>query len=182
MNKLQALLTLFILGAGLGALYDSFHVWFGVTGYANPTLFHLSWWVFPEFGLAAVLIGISHPWGDKLLNRPHADQSWSEIFFDILCFGFIYLLSAALAPHPILCALTLLTGNALMWHVSDKTWQGVVLAILTAIIGTGFEMALTTTDHFFYTHPHILGVPFWLPLLYTSASMTVGNLGRKLLS
>ena len=69
-----------------------------------------------------------------------------------------------------------------MWYVSDKTWQGFVLAILTAIVGTGFEMVLTTTGHFYYTQPHILGVPVWLPLLYICASIAVGNLGRKLLS
>lgn len=180
-NKLHSFLILFLLGASMGAGFDYLYTVFGVSGYTTPTVGNLPWWVFPEFGLATVLIGFSHPWCDTRLHRPQTNQSWGEIFFDILCFGFVYLLSAALSSHPILCSLTLFTGGILMWVASDKTWQGVLLAIITAIIGTGFEMTLSASGQFFYTHPHFWGVPFWLPLLYASASMAVGNLGRKLL-
>jgi hypothetical protein len=77
----------------------------------------------------------------------------------------------------------LIAGSTiLVWLLLDRTWQGVVLAILTAIVGTLVEITLVRLGAFWYLPPKdaLFGVGSWLPWLYFSASVAVGNLGRFL--
>jgi hypothetical protein len=68
------------------------------------------------------------------------------------------------------------------WWFWDRTGSGLAFALVTAALGTGFEISQVRAGTFYYTtgHQNLWGVPSWLPSLYCCASVTVGNLGRCL--
>jgi hypothetical protein len=68
------------------------------------------------------------------------------------------------------------------WLLAGRSWQNLLLSLVTAITGTLIEMTLVAAGAFSYVHPDILGVPFWLPCIYACASLAVGDLGRSLMS
>ena len=175
-----AMLWLFLLGAILGSCLDAFHVHSGVERYPVPVLFGLAWWVPLLFGAAAVAIGTSHVLADPLLGhvrRPYRlPISLSELAWLLLA----YLVGAS--------ALTSLTKAGLLfiiylnfWLLSGRSWQNLLLSVVTAITGTLVEMILVTAGAFSYLHPDFIGVPYWLPCMYACASLALGNLGRSLI-
>lgn len=68
------------------------------------------------------------------------------------------------------------------WLLAGRSWQNLLLSLVTAITGTLIEMTLVAAGAFSYVHPDILGVPLWLPCIYACASLAVGDLGRSLVS
>ncbi len=68
------------------------------------------------------------------------------------------------------------------WLLAGRSWQNLLLSLVTATTGTLIEMTLVAAGAFSYVHPEILGVPFWLPCIYACASLAVGDLGRSLMS
>lgn len=175
-------ILLLTIGAVLGPLLDSFHVFYGVSAYPYATgPIPMAGWVIPEFGLAAVLVGWSHLWADRMLRR---DQrvllSRSKTAVGLIGFSALYILSALLYPNGGLTAFVLILGVLTLWWAFDRTPQGILLAVITAVAGTSVESTLSHTGHFLYTSPDIAGVPYWLPLLYMGASIGVGNLARAL--
>lgn len=68
-----------------------------------------------------------------------------------------------------------------VWYLFDKSLSGLILAFIVGICGSLVEIMIISTGHFYYNNPDFHGVPYWLPLLYIAASVSVGNLGRKLL-
>ncbi len=66
------------------------------------------------------------------------------------------------------------------WVMAGRSWQNLVLSIVTAITGTLVEMVLVAAGAFSYVHPGMLGVPYWLPCIYMCASLAVGDVGRAL--
>lgn len=68
----------------------------------------------------------------------------------------------------------------LVWVACDRSRAGLLLAIGTAIVGCFVEVALTSLDAFHYVHPDAGPIASWLPWIYVTASVAVGNLGRFL--
>jgi hypothetical protein len=81
---------------------------------------------------------------------------------------------------PWICAALLATLFAVGWLRCDGSGLGLVLAALTAAIGTAVEMLLVGSGAFVYLRPSFGGVAAWLPLLYCCASVGVGALGAWL--
>jgi hypothetical protein len=50
----------------------------------------------------------------------------------------------------------------------------IVLALLGASFGTLFDIAHVQTGAIGYPHPSYLGIAWWVPLLYTGASLAIG--------
>lgn len=180
-HKWRAILWLFLLGATLGTALDAIDVYSNVERYPPPTILGLAWWVPLLFGAAAVAIGYSHPMVDPLVHHSrsrHLVSSIGELTWLLLA----YLISAsAIASFAKAGLILIIYLNFLV--IAGKSWQNVVLSLVTAITGTLVEMILVTAGAFKYTHPDIMGlVPYWLPFLYMCASLAVGDLGRSLLS
>lgn len=183
-------LILFITGFCLGPVGDFFHVQTQTIGYPPDRyffyLFGLPFWVPFLMGGAAVLVGLSHPWLDEILPgspiRPGVrNGGWA--LGGVLVFLGLYLASGLL-PGPAGTSNDALMGMlALMvWAMLDRTWQGILLGILTALSGTLVEIVMVQADSFFYHsgRDNLWGVPSWLPWLYFAASVTLGNFGRYL--
>jgi len=192
MNAFKRVLLLFVLGAILGPVGDSFHVVSGTTDYP-PNLFHLYFWRLPFwvpliFGVAGVAIGTSHPQMDRWLGAPPdrpGSRSFAAVVFGIASFLGIYAMTAFVPLRSggsldVLIALSAIS----VWLLLDRTWQGLVLAAMTALVGTFTEISLVHVGAFWYLPPKnlLFGVGSWLPWLYVSASVAVGNLGRYLLA
>ena len=171
---------LFLLGATLGTGLDAFHVYSGVERYPSPVLLGVAWWVPLLFGTAVVVIGYSHPLVDPLLGhrqRPHR-----------LLFGageLAWLVLAYLVAASFLASIVKVGLLAVIylnfWLLAGRSWQNLLLAVVTAITGTLIEMVLVAAGAFSYIHPEILGVPYWLPCIYACASLAIGNFGRALI-
>jgi len=180
---IQIILVLFLLGAMGGTLGDFFHVVSQTDGYPSSTwvlpFTHQPFWVPLLFGSATVGIGLSHPWLNFKKKSPTQSAIGNLLFL---------LLYAASAFLPFKTGgwqdILMLAGTLILWLCLDPTWQGALLALATALIGTGVEIVLTHFQIFYY-YPRVAnfyGVPSWLPWLYTAASITLGNTGRMLFS
>ena len=176
----KACIVLSALGATVGSLLDSVHTHSGTTEYANPVFFRMAWWVPPEFALAALAIGLSRPlWERVLERRTAAPPAWS-VTFGMVMFMLAYVLSGFLPFDWTTKSLVLVLIFGLVWTVCDRTALGVFLAGATALLGTSTEISLVRLDLFSYLHPNLSVVAGWLPWLYASAAIAVGNLGKRL--
>ena len=189
-KKAKNALWLFGLGAVVGPIGDAFHVHSGTTDYPKDVfglyLWRLPFWVPLIFGCAGLAIGLSHPQMDRLLGAPQqrpGSRSLDLVVFGIAAFLGIYAMTAyaPLVPEGSLDVLIAVSA-LLMWGLLDRTWQGLVLAVLTALVGTTTEILLVKLGAFEYLPPKngLFGVLTSLPWLYISASVAVGNLGRYL--
>ena len=68
-----------------------------------------------------------------------------------------------------------------MWAIFDSSRQGAVAATITAVSGVVVESLIVKTGTYRYSQPDLLGlVPQWLPSLYITACVAIGNLGRHM--
>jgi hypothetical protein len=172
---------LFLLGATLGTVLDALHVHSGIERYPMPVLFGLAWWVPLLFGAAAVAIGYSHPMVDPLLHHQRPAHRLSSSFGELAWLLLAYLITASTLESIVKAGLLFLIYFN-FWLLVGGGWQSLVLSLVTAITGTLIEMILVASGAFSYLHPDILGVPYWLPFIYASASLAVGDLGRSLMT
>ncbi len=182
-NRTRALgvLILALFGVVLGSLLDGLHTHSGATEYTHPWIWKMAVWVPPLFGGASLAIGTTHADFDRRVGRAPRRFGWPSILLQIVLFSVTYWMSAYLPVSSATKLVLLLLAFAAIWAVFDRHWQGIVLAILTAIVGCGVEASLVAAGKFRYTQPDMLGVALWLPALYMNASVAVGNLGRKVL-
>lgn len=169
-----------MIGFFLGPASDLFHNVTNTSGYPYPAFLGLAWWVPLLFSGATVLVALSHVYSDKLFRQPKRELSWKKVIFGLLSFFLIYAISGFLKINLLPKFLILAVIALDVWFFFDKTLYGFILSILTAICGCLVESSLVQIGHFYYVEPDFLGVPYWLPFLYITASVSVGNLGRKL--
>lgn len=190
MSLIKKILILFFVGFFLGPIGDYSHVITDTTAYPQGVfdlyLLGIPIWVPFLFGSASLAVGISHPQMDKLLGprkeRPGA-KNWGLAIGGLWLFLGIYILSGYLPWSGGIGNDLVLGGIAyLIWIGLDRSWQGIFLGLLTALGGTFVEIILVKLEVFSYLAPKdtLLGVASWLPWLYFSASVTIGNFGRKL--
>jgi hypothetical protein len=172
---------LFLLGATLGTMLDALHVYAGVERYPMATFFGVAWWVPLLFGAAAATIGYSHPLVDLLLGHRRPKRSLVSSLGELTWLILVYLLAGSiLVSAAKVGILVVIFLN--FWLLAGRSWQNLLLAIVTAVTGTLIEMILVTAGIFSYTHPDIFGIPYWLPCIYACASLAVGDVGRSLMS
>jgi hypothetical protein len=186
---MKQVLVLFVTGFFLGPIGDFAHVKTQTTTYPSDYglyFFGLPFWVPFLFGTAAVAVGVSHPAFDKILGpnilRPGA-KTLGRVIGGLALFLGSYCLSGLLPPAKAMHNDLMLALIALgTWAILDWTWQGIILGILTAVVGSLTEIILVHLGFFSYLPPknNLWGVASWLPWLYFTASVSVGNLGRYL--
>lgn len=188
---LRAAIVLGVLGATVGVSLDAIHTHFGTgthpqtgvpatTWYPDPWIFRMAWWVPPLFASAAIAIGLGRPLWERILDRRTPPPPVAAVAASMGLFMLAYLLSGVLPFSWSTRALVLAVIAAATWSGFDRTPLGVFLALATAAVGTSVEIALVRAGLFFYLEPDVAGVPGWLPWLYVSAAVGVGNLGKRL--
>jgi hypothetical protein len=176
-----AIIWLFLLGAILGTGLDAIDVYGHVERYGQPVLFGLAWWVPLLFGAAAVAIGYSHPLVDPLIGNTRSARRFSISLGELTWLLLAQLLGASTLNSIAKTGLIILIYLN-FWLLAGRSWQNLLLSLVTAITGTLVEMTLVAAGAFSYLHPDIFGVPYWLPCIYACASLAVGDLGRSLMS
>ncbi len=178
---LKTSLILFFLGGTLGPIGDMFHVASKTTGYPDHYAFYLlgiPWWVFPFFGVSGLAIGLSYVFSNNA-EKPRS-ESFLHAFYGPVVFLFSYLLSGFLtfAKTPLFLH-HLLLGSIfiMMWWIYGRSLRTFLLSIWFAFIGIVVESTLVHYGVFWYTeHDNALfGVASWLPWLYLTLSVTIGN-------
>ena len=184
-------LLLFVLGAVFASLGNYFHVISQTLDYPIANTFFMEWFKQPYwspllFGVATWLIGISHIQMDRKIGpklTPKRPKSFLVCTLGVLLFTLIYCISGYLPWEAggltdIILALCFLA----IWFFWDRSWQGFALAMLTAIFGCITEIIIVKNEAFYYypSVSNLINIPSWLPCLYASASITVGNFSRNL--
>jgi len=177
---LSAAATLALAGATIGTGLDAIHVHTGTTAYAQPVLFGQAWWVPPLFATAALAIGLGRPLVERVLGVHGSVPTASAAAGGMALFVLAYAASGLVRGGPALRSILLAAMFVLAWLMWDRTGLGLVLAVLTAIIGTFVEITLVRTGTFLYREPSLAGVTVWLPWLYGCAAVGVGNFGKRL--
>jgi hypothetical protein len=177
---IRAGVVLALMGATLGVSLDVMHVKTGTTAYTNPTFFGIAWWVFPLFGSAGIPFGLARPAWERLLGWRTPPHSLPDALLGVAFFVAAYLASGVL---PLAAAGKFAVLSAILiacWIVCDRSLLGILLAVGAAIGGSAFESAIIALDFFHYVHPDFAGISSWLPLLYGTVGIAVGNLGKHL--
>lgn len=175
-------IILFIAGGIVGSICDGFHSHSGILAYTDIWWMKMAWWVPFLFGSATLALAISHMWADQILHHPRRHLSWGLVFLGLVLFVAMYAGSAYIPAANRWKFLILSIGGIAIWRGFDGTWQGAVEAVISALIGCSVEITLTQQELFQYLNPNLWGIPSWLPWLYVAASVSVGNLSRKLIS
>ena len=168
---------LFIAGLLVGPLFDGFHTYSGTTRYPVVWLLGMAWWTPIVFGMAVVVIGFSVQVIDRLLARKANIISLVSMIAALFFFGAVYFVSGFMPQAPIKY-ITLIVSALAIWSMFDRTWQGIFEGVAVGVVGTLVEILMIKEGLFYYSVPHLWGVPLWLPLLYFSASVALGNLSR----
>jgi hypothetical protein len=170
--------TLFLLGATLGAILDAIHTHFGATVYARPVFFRMAWWVPLLFG-AAFTIGLVRPGLERLLGRPSPIPSAGTAIVGMALFVIAYWLSVVPLPWLAVAGLLLAVWFVGWWRC-DRTLLGVVIGGCAAAAGPAVEHTLVSHGTFVHLQVQAWGVPGWLPFLYLCASVGLCTLARRL--
>ena len=176
----RAALVLVLLGATVGPALDGIHVRTDTLVYPTPDFLRMEWWVPPLFAAAGLAIGLARPLWERMLDRRTATPRAPVVALAMAIFIASYALSGLLPWAWSSVALVLAVLAAVTWAVCDRSGLGVFLAGSTALLGTSVEIMLVREDLFAYVRPDIAGVPGWLPWLYVTAAIAVGNLGKYL--
>jgi hypothetical protein len=184
LSILWRMLFFAVLGATMGTVLDALHVWSGTAGYRGVALLpflNVAWYVPLEFAVAGTVVGLLRPELDEELNRRRSDlPEWKVVLsmvYLVVVWASSGLLGKAGLENDAIGAL-LLAVAVVNWITFDRTPQGAFAALLTAMLGVMVEAGVALTGTYYYTHPDIFGVPAWLPALYLTACVSVGNLGR----
>jgi len=166
-------------GAIFGTLGDVGHVWTGAISFDHPSIWGIGWWVPPQYAAAVVAIAFSHTFLDGPLGREQRfAHTPPRLIAGIAATYAVWMSTGLLDFHPWLVAGTLAPVALLVWWFFDRTWQGLLLGLATAIVGVSIELLLVSAGVFNYTHPDTLAVGVSFGCVYLPASVAVGNLGR----
>ena len=182
MNPL-AVLALFFAGAVIGTLGDQIHVQFGVLSYPHPApwLYGQASWVPLLFGCAGLALVL----GNRTFIRPslHPDirtgdvlpATLGEVLGSFVLFVAAYFSTGLFQDHPRLLALGL-TAIWLLRIAPRPTRDKLLGGLASAVGGTLFEAALSSTGAFRYRSPDLWLVPIWLPALYLHVSLATRDI------
>lgn len=180
-SPLRRVLLLAGLGATFGTLFDWAHVMTGVIVYPHPTRLGIAWWVPLLYTGASLAIGLTHPAGDAILRRKarfaHTPLRLAIGFFGLCA---VWFASGALPFSSPMIGVALAAMSIGLFAGLDRTWQGALQALFTALMGCGVEIVLSHLGAFSYRRPDVFGIALWLPFIYVAASVGLGNVGRYL--
>ncbi|XP_028659991.1 insulin-induced gene 1 protein [Erpetoichthys calabaricus] len=146
------------------------------------TLFSSAWWVPLCCGTAAAVVGLLYPCIDKHLGEPHKfKREWASVMRCIAVFVGINHASAKLDfANNIQLSLTLAALSLGLWWTFDRSRSGFGLGITIAFLATLITQFLVYNGVYQYTSPDFLYIRSWLPCIFFSGGVTVGNIGRQL--
>lgn len=186
-KEFKVAFLVFISSFFIGPIGDMVHVATKTTGYPDHYAFYvlgIPWWVFPFFGFSGAAIGFNYHLLDTKFFKSKKERIGEKNFWigflSVLFFVFTYCLSGYLTTihtSPLVNNLILGGLTFLLWLVIDKTWQSLVIATWITFLGILVETTLVRLNVFWYepTDNLLFGVASWLPWLYMTLTIGVGN-------
>jgi hypothetical protein len=174
------------LGATAGTALDGIHTHTGTTEYGAPVAWRAAWWVPLLFAGAALAVGLLRPAAEAALGPrgpaaraapapPGAAAAGAGFALFVLAYALSGVLPAGRAP-------ALAAVFAVAWAAFDRTALGLALAAVTAAGGAAVELTLIHAGAFRHLRPDVFGLPWWLPWLYATGAIALGNLGKRLVA
>ncbi|XP_060104025.1 insulin-induced gene 1 protein isoform X2 [Heteronotia binoei] len=184
-DVLQRSLVLFFVGTFLALVLNLLQIQRNVTLFPEEvmsTIFSSAWWVPPCCGTAAAVVGLLYPCIDSHLGEPHKfKREWASVMRCIAVFVGINHASAKLDfANNIQLSLTLAALSLGLWWTFDRSRSGLGLGITIAFLATLITQFLVYNGVYQYTSPDFLYIRSWLPCIFFSGGVTVGNIGRQL--
>lgn len=178
-------LVLFAVGAFLALVLNLLQIQRNVTLFPEEviaTIFSSAWWVPPCCGTAAAVVGLLYPCIDSHLGEPHKfKREWASVMRCIAVFVGINHASAKLDfANNVQLSLTLAALSLGLWWTFDRSRSGLGLGITIAFLATLITQFLVYNGVYQYTSPDFLYIRSWLPCIFFSGGVTVGNIGRQL--
>ncbi|NXE66006.1 INSI1 protein, partial [Calcarius ornatus] len=203
-HLVQRSVVLFVVGAFMALVLNLLQIQRNVTLFPDEvisTLFSSAWWVPPccgtaagesltstgDFGFFLILAwrrrgggaecvtgargSPAFPSGSDFSNRMSTDLKSTvlNIFFQKLDFA-----------NNIQLSLTLAALSLGLWWTFDRSRSGLGLGITIAFVATLITQFLVYNGVYQYTSPDFLYIRSWLPCIFFSGGVTVGNIGRQL--
>ncbi|CAL8293523.1 unnamed protein product [Lota lota] len=184
-NLLRRGLVLFSVGVFLALVLNLLQIQRHVTLFPEEvisTLFSSAWWIPPCCGTGAAVIGLLYPCIDSHLGEPHKfKREWASVMRCIAVFVGINHASVKLDfANNVQLSLTLAALSLGLWWTFDRSRSGFGLGITTAFLATVITQLLVYNGVYQYTSPDFLYVRSWLPCIFFSGGVTMGNIGRQL--
>lgn len=184
-NLIRRGLVLFIVGVVLALVLNLLQIQRNVTLFPEEvldTLFSSAWWIPLCCGTAAAVVGLLYPYLDRHLGEPHKfKREWASVMRCIAVFVGINHASAKLDfANNMQLSLTLAALSLGLWWTFDRSRSGFGLGLTTALLATLIAQLLVYNGIYQYTSPDFLYVRSWLPCIFFSGGVTVGNIGRQL--
>ncbi|NXF00549.1 INSI1 protein, partial [Smithornis capensis] len=197
-HLVQRSVVLFVVGAFMALVLNLLQIQRNVTLFPDEvisTLFSSAWWVPPCCGTAAGERGGGAECVTTARGSPAlpSHSEWCELGF---WKGARPALSTrASRPRLFLswCAqnkldfannvqlsLTLAALSLGLWWTFDRSRSGLGLGITIAFVATLITQFLVYNGVYQYTSPDFLYIRSWLPCIFFSGGVTVGNIGRQL--
>jgi hypothetical protein len=177
---MRTLLMLFVFGALIGNLFNSFHAFSGTIP-VTPTHLNplLDWSSYLLFGFAGVFIGLATIVFDKLRKDAPA-SNWPRAISACVLLGVFYFISACMFLSNNVISIILILGFLLSMWLYDRSVFALIAAFIVAIAGTAVEITLIDFKVYHYARPQVMGVAWWLPFLYGIGSIATSQLVRVL--
>lgn len=184
-DLVQRSLVLFSFGVVLALVLNLLQIQRNVTLFPDEviaTIFSSAWWVPPCCGTAAAVVGLLYPCIDSHLGEPHKfKREWASVMRCIAVFVGINHASAKLDfANNVQLSLTLAALSLGLWWTFDRSRSGLGLGITIAFLATLITQLLVYHGVYQYTSPDFLYIRSWLPCIFFSGGVTVGNIGRQL--
>uniref|UniRef100_A0A8C2LV28 Insulin-induced gene protein n=1 Tax=Cricetulus griseus TaxID=10029 RepID=A0A8C2LV28_CRIGR len=184
-DLVQRSLVLFSFGVVLALVLNLLQIQRNVTLFPDEviaTIFSSAWWVPPCCGTAAAVVGLLYPCIDSHLGEPHKfKREWASVMRCIAVFVGINHASAKLDfANNVQLSLTLAALSLGLWWTFDRSRSGLGLGITIAFLATLITQFLVYNGVYQYTSPDFLYIRSWLPCIFFSGGVTVGNIGRQL--
>ncbi|XP_072110159.1 insulin-induced gene 1 protein [Mobula birostris] len=185
MNLLRRGLVLFTVGVFLALVLNLLQIQRHVTLFPEEviaTIFSSAWWVPPCCGTAAAVVGLLYPCIDSHLGEPHKfKREWASVMRCVAVFVGINHASAKLDfANNMQLSLTLAALSLGLWWTFDRSRSGFGLGLTIAFVATLVTQLLVYNGVYQYTSPDFLYIRSWLPCIFFSGGVTMGNIGRQL--
>lgn len=185
MNLLRRGLVLFTVGVFLALVLNLLQIQRHVTLFPEEviaTIFSSAWWVPPCCGTAAAVVGLLYPCIDSHLGEPHKfKREWASVMRCVAVFVGINHASAKLDfANNMQLSMTLAALSLGLWWTFDRSRSGFGLGLTIAFVATLVTQLLVYNGIYQYTSPDFLYIRSWLPCIFFSGGVTVGNIGRQL--
>lgn len=176
--------VLFIIGVLFSLVLNLLQVQRQVTQFPDiiDNVFSSAWWVPPTCGTAAAAMGLLYPYFDRQLGAPPLSKpEWSNVMRCVAVFVGINHASAKIDfSNNLQFSLTLTALSIGLWWLFDRSRSGFGLGVGIAIIATIVTQLLVYHGFYRYTAPDFLYIRSWLPCIFFSGGVTMGNIGRQL--